>query len=517
MASYIRRALVAVVGASALLLAGGCGASGGSGDDGEPRAGGTITVGLLADALGLDPHMQPNQQSTWVSGLVYSRLLDIDENLKITGDLAETWKQDSPTSYTFTLRKGVKFHNGRELTSQDVVYSLDRVRDKKTASSKAYWFASIDKVAAPDPTTVTVTLKTPDAALTTHLANPVASIVPKEVVDKEGDLNKTMVGSGPFTFVSHTPASKIVLKRNPNYFIAGTPKIDDLVLKPIEDENARMNALRSGDIDLTTHVPPNVNDSLSKEPGLTLSSPRSGQFYAMFLQADRAPFDNPKVREALIKAVDREALVKGVLFDKGLPLNNGPLPPWHPLALDEKINTGADLDASKRLLAAAGFTSANVTIGLWSGQTFAVNAAQLIQQTVKPLGINIEIKQYGDFASYNKAVFVDKQHNMTIQGFGGKLDANDWLADAFATGSRQNTFGYSDPALDKFLEEGRAASDDAGRKKAYDGAQRILAKDGPAVFLFNMDQPDAVAERVKGYVHRPDLQLNGLAQAWVTR
>jgi peptide/nickel transport system substrate-binding protein len=513
----LRWRVAAAVTVAAMGLAG-C-ASGGdaTGTDGEPRDGGTATIALNADPTSLDPHLQPNQPASWIDGLVYSRLLKLDPELALTGDLAESWKQDGPTAYTFNLRSGVKFHNGRELTADDVVYSLDRLRTPETASAKRSWFSGIKSVTAEGASTVKISLSAPDASLASHLANPVAAIVPKEEVAKAGNLNNTMVGSGPYKFVSRTPGVEVVLARNNEYFAEKKAHIDKLVLKPIEDENTRVNALRSGDIDLTVIVPPNLNDTLAGLPGVTITSPRSGQFYALFMQVDRAPFDNVKVRQAVNAAIDRDALVKGVLFGKGQPLYNGPIPPWHPYALDKKINGSADAAKAQQLMTESGLqTPVTVTLSVWSGQTFAVNAGQSLQQTLKPLGINVEIKQYGDYASYAKASFTEPQHHMTIQGFGGKIDPSEWIGEPFGTGSRQNSFGFSDPALDALIAEGIASSDPAARKKAYDRAQEILATTGPALFLFNLDQPDAVADRLKGYQHRPDLLLDGLVNAWVT-
>lgn len=521
MAAQKRWGLAAIVAAALFLT--GCGGGSQPGPDssgapaGEPQSGGTITIGLLADAVGgLDPHKTPNQQSTWVDGLVYSRLVGLDAEGKIIPDLAEKWEVVSDTEYTFQIRGDVKFHNGRELTADDIKYSLDRLRNPDTGSAKGYWFKSIEEIAAPAPDRITITLSKPDAALLVHLANPVAAVVPQEVVEAEGDLNQKMVGSGPFVFVSHTPGVSLVLKKNPDYFVKGLPYLDEVVLKPLEDENTRVNALKSGDIDVATFVPVNMIDALSKEPGVTVNDGRSGQMYALLMQVGRPPLDNLQVRQAIMNAVDRQALVEGAIFGKGVPLSSGPIPSWHPYHLKGDIYTGSDMKKAERLMKESGVaTPINLTMGLWSGQTFAINAGQVIQQELKKLGINIEIKQYGDYASYNKAVFVEKVHDITIQGLGGKIDPDDWLADVFQTGSRSNLTDYSDPAVDALLDEGRATTDAAKRKAAYDKAQKIIAESGPFALLWNMEQPDAIVDRVKNYQHRPDLQLDGLVTTWV--
>lgn len=523
MAAKKRWGLAVVVAATLILT--GCGGGAGQKPDGaetpigDPQMGGTITIGLLADAVGgLDPHKTPNQQSTWVDGLVYSRLVALDAEGKAIPDLAEKWEVVGDTEYTFQLRDDVKFHNGRALTAEDVKYSLDRLRNPETGSAKGYWFKDVESVEVPQAGTVIITLSSPDASLLVHLANPVAAVVPQEVVEAEGDLTQTMVGSGPFMFVSHTPGVSLILKKNPDYFVKGQPYLDEVVLKPLEDENTRVNALKSGDIDVATFVPVNMIDAISKESGVTVNSGLSGQMYALIMQVGRPPLDNVKVRQAIMHAVDRQALVEGAIFGKGVPLASGPIPSWHPYHLDGDIYEGNDMKKAERLMKESGAsTPINLTMGLWSGQTFAINAAQVIQQELKPLGINFEIKQYGDYASYNKAVFVEKKHDITIQGLGGKIDPNDWLRDVFQTGSRSNLTDYSDPEVDALLDEGRATNDAAERKAAYDKAQKIIAESGPFALLWNMEQPDAILDRVKNYQHRPDLQLDGLVTTWVVQ
>src|SRR5579864_5172979 len=187
--------------------------------------GGEIVIGKDQEAPGLDPAKNPAQAAIRVFDLMYSRLTRLDAQMRPQPDLAEKWdiSPDGKT-YTFHLRQGVKFHNGRELTSADVKYTYERIINPDTASIAKSFFDPIDHVDTPDPYTVTVVLKAPNTPFLVNTAATWAGIVAKEVVDaNNGDLNKVDGGSGPFMLQEWTPDTRTVLVRNPNYYIPGQP------------------------------------------------------------------------------------------------------------------------------------------------------------------------------------------------------------------------------------------------------------------------------------------------------
>jgi ABC-type transport system substrate-binding protein len=483
---------------------------------GTPKSGGTLTVGMPADAVGgLDPHKTPNQQASWVDGLLYSNLVSLDAQGNVIPDLATKWQDKDATVFTFDLRDGVKFSDGSPLTSADVKYSLDRVRDPKTGSSDGKRYQGIESVETPSPDQVVVTLKSPNAAFLVTLARASGSIVSEKVGESGADLNTKVVGSGPFTLVSQTPGVSIVLAKNPNYYVSGQPYLDKVVLKPLEDENTRLNALKTGEIDVSNFVPVTAIDTLSKTPGITVTSGRSGQYYSIIMVSNRPPFNDVRVRQAVMNAIDRQAILKAAILGKGSVLDVASIPSWHQFYLGKPVYTAPNIDKAKQLLKDAGVTKLNLTMAIWSGQPFAVTAAQVIQQELAPLGINFTIKQFGDYSSYNQAFFINNEQDFTIQGIGGNIDPSDWLTTHFQCDSPSNETHYCDPAFDKALAAGIATTDPAQRKAAYDTAQQILAESGPYAFLWNMDQPDALRSNVHGYVHRVDLGLKSLVSTWV--
>ncbi len=219
----------------------------------------TIVWGKPAEITGFDVHVAGTVASWEMYQMVYETLLTTDENLKLQPGLAESWQQTSPTTYVFKLRANAKFSNGRPVTADDVIGSLERIKNPETAS---YWSAQLGNIAkmeAPDDHTVTIELESPHPALLAALAHITAAIIPiKELKDGSFDPTKDLLGSGPFMVSEHKQDESWTFVRNPNYWQSGEPAADRLEVPIIPDESARMAALRDGRIDFTTFVYPTM-------------------------------------------------------------------------------------------------------------------------------------------------------------------------------------------------------------------------------------------------------------------
>src|SRR5216683_1267243 len=186
---------------------------------GQPKRGGILKVGLQADPTSLDPQKTSLTALFHVTEHIYSMLVRLKPDLTVEPDLAEKWEISADGKiYTFTLRKGGKFQSGKPLVAADVKYTFDRLVDKATASPNATLLAPAESVAAPNETTVVITLKTADASFLTNLVAPATAIINKDAVDKYGDLTKNADGTGPFKFKEYVPNTRVVLERNPEYF-----------------------------------------------------------------------------------------------------------------------------------------------------------------------------------------------------------------------------------------------------------------------------------------------------------
>src|SRR5665811_648083 len=231
----------------------------------EPVAGGTLKLGVQADPAELDPHKTSLTAAWHVIEHVYETLVTTDETLAPVPGLAEKWDiSDNGITYTFTLRQGVLFHNGREFVADDVKYSYERIIDPQTASPSVSDLNSVDTIEVVDPYTVAIHLKTADSSFLAKLMGSSLSIVPKEVVEENGDLMQIMVGTGPFSFIEYVPNTQVTLERNAEYWDGDLPYLDGLEILVIPDNTARTTAVVTGTVDLIEYAPGNGEGDRSR-------------------------------------------------------------------------------------------------------------------------------------------------------------------------------------------------------------------------------------------------------------
>ena len=381
---------------------------------GTPKRGGTLNLRAW-DPPHFDHILAHAYRTHVVVSFTHSRLLKHRAGpgvrpgtFPIEGDLAESWKQVNDTTYEFKLRRGVRFHgkppvNGRELTAEDVRYTFEYILADK--GSNVSMFRSIAKVEATDRYTVRFTLKEPFAWFLDKIASPMAgAIIARECVEKFGDLKKAeaVVGTGPWMLDSYRPNVGLTLVRNPQYFMAGLPYIDRVELLVDEDNASRTAAFLAGKYDLGWEFPGTINRSdwvqileplKKRRPGLQVAEYPSNVVNDILLRADKAPFSDVRVRQAMCLAMDRKAQIDSIF--EGVGAVNGPLPAalddWAlPIAL---LGEGAkyyrhDPPEAKRLLAAAGHPNgfqASVCFATY-GSTQLVDHMQLVLSSSRTWG-----------------------------------------------------------------------------------------------------------------------------------
>jgi peptide/nickel transport system substrate-binding protein len=468
---------------------------------GQPKRGGVLKVGLQADPTALDPHKSSLTALFHVLEHIYSPLLRLKPDLTVEGELAEKWAV-SPDGkiYTFTLRKGVKFHNGRALVAADVKYSFERWVDPAIGSPLASRLAAMEKIDAPTEDTVVITLKQPDASLLTNLAHPAAGVIPKEEVEKNGDLTKVAVGTGPFKLKEYVPNTRVVLERNPDYWDTPKPYLDGLELTIIPDDTARSAALRTGTVDFIEYAPLKDIPTLKGDSSLVLAGDQNTNIRFIALNVTRKPFDNVKVRQAIALAVDRAATVGPTVFGQGIP-TVGLFPPGYWAGLETRV-TPPDIPKAKQLLAEAGYPDGfKATIQSWSQYSFLSNAALVVQEQLKQIGITTDV-DLQENATYLQN-YLDNNFDLSMTGTSAYVDPNDIFFSNFETGQRGNATRYSNPQVDKLILDGIATTDLEARKKIYQEIQTILLDDAPWVNLYIANQFEAMKTYVKGYVHNP--------------
>jgi peptide/nickel transport system substrate-binding protein len=456
--------------------------------------GGELIVAAEQDPVGFDPHKVPADSSVRIYSLIFDSLTKLDEKLNVVPALADSWKvADDGKSIQFNLHKGVKFHNGREMTSDDVKYSFERILNKDTGALAKSYFSSINTIEAPDASTIVFKLKTADSAFAANTASSFASIVPKEVAD----LNKEVIGTGPYKMEKNESGQYVTLKRNPDYFIKDMPKAETIKFQIMKDEAERLAAIRAGKVDLAM-VTADTAKLLESNKNVTVKGFQTLQYSYLGINVTKKPFDNPLVRQALSYAVDRKQIVDTVW--KGQAVPSGPISPALGSALDTNSYASykTDIAKAKQLLAEAGFPNGFDTV-IETASTYPdmVDTAQVLQQQLKTVGVNAKINQL-EWGTYVKTW---SSKNMTLLVGRNTAGAVPDRAMRFYFGSAgsANVWNYSNPKYDEVLQKALETNDQAELKKQYDESQKIVVEDAPNLFLVSPKNFYAMSAKVEGF------------------
>ena len=485
--------------------------------DPAAKMGGTMRVGMQADPSALDPHKQSLTALWHVVEHIYSRVTRIAPDLSVQLELAESIEiSGDGLDYTIKLRPGVLFHNGRELVADDVVYSYNRLVDPEIASTNAADLAAMESISAVDATTVALRLSYPDSALLAAMAGQSCIIIPKEVVEENGDLSQVAVGTGPFTFVEYIPNTSVVLAKYPSYWETGLPYVDGLELLIAAEDTARTTAVTTGTVDMIEYAPlRDIDTILSQDDSLTLAGDANTNIRMLGFNLRRAPFDNVKVRQAIGMAIDREAVLGPAVFGKGTP-TAGFFPESYWAALPVEISA-VDVEGAKALLAEAGFPDGfDTTITSWSEYSFLNAAAIVIQEQLKAIGVNAELNLV-DTGTMIQQVYTDHEYDMAVTGDSAYVDPSAILLNNFKTDEGGNFAGYSNPEVDALVDQGTVLTDQAARAEVYRRAQELILADAPWVNLFIANQFEALKTYVMGYEHIPTGSNLFLRKVWLDK
>ena len=474
-------------------------AGGSTGGSGEYKD--TLVWAQGADVTSLDPHQGKETPAVEVTDQIFDTLTVVDA---ATGELqpqiAESWDQNSDTSYTFHIRQGVKFHDGSEVKAEDVKFSLDRAINSAAVS---YIVDFIDKVDVVDDYTVNVELKAPYAPALRNLSVPFAAIVPKAVVEADEEAFKLHpIGTGPYKFVEWKQGDSVTLERFDDYY-AGPAETQKLVMKVIPEASQRTIALETGEVDLAYDLLPNDLEKVRSNSDLQLFEAPSLTCYYISMNMNKAPYDDQKVRDAVNYAIDRQLIIDTIASGSGEPADAIIAP-----AVFGYFSPGAyeyDPEKAKSLLAEAGYPNGFET-SIWvnDNQT-RVEVCQAVQAMLQDVGItcNIEVMEFGSFISRTSA----GEHDMGYFGWVTSTTDADYTYYSLEHSSQQGAAGnrsfIADPEVDKLIETGRTSADESVRLKAYeDLAVKLKEVNNNAPIYYSTITAGANA-KVEGFVMDP--------------
>jgi len=479
----------------------------------EPVTGGTLRLGVQGDPTNLDPHLTVLAAAGLVIELVYDGLLEVDANLVPGPSLAESWTvSDDALTYTFTLRPNATFHNGRTVVADDVVYSINRVRDPEVASPSASYAAGIADISAPDDATVEIVLAQPDASFLTKLSWWGMSVVPQEEVEANGDLSQVMVGSSAFRFDEYIPNSSLRMSRHDGYWDAPKPYVDGLEILIVGEDTSRTTALISDSVDIIEQVPHMDIATLQGNDAVTLAGATATNLRWLVFNLRNEPFATLEFRQAVAAALDRQAIIDTAVFGYGEPLV-GLYPPDFWAGYQGEV-PAQDQDAARELLAQVtlpeGFAPKLLT---WSQYDFLSKTSVVVQEQLRQIGIEAEIDPQEN-ATYIERFF-SGDFDIAVMGASGYMDPNEWLEQSLKTDGPNNAAGYSNPDLDALIDEGLQEQDQEARADIYQQAQQLVIDEAPWISLYTSNTYEGLQKRVHGYQHLLSGGLRSVSGVWL--
>jgi peptide/nickel transport system substrate-binding protein len=392
----------------------------------------------------------------------------------------------------------VKFHNGKEFDADDVVFTYKRLKDKEVASVLRAPLDVVASVEAIDKLTVKFSLNIPYADLPALTAGYQSMIVSESVMDT---ITTKPIGTGPFRFVEYRPGDQMVLERNPDYFLAGVPKLDRAILRVIPEHTTSVAALESGAIDIVYDLPPEQIDRLKKSTVAKVDEVSAGTWQGIIWHCGMKPFDDPRVREAFIKLIDKPTFADVATFGHGTPTVT-PLPPTHPY-FRKDIKLTSDIPGAKKLLADAGI-GPGFTIEMFipGASPPMERLATTFRDVAKQVGITVQLRIMPPDKFFAE---MEGKVPLAVDNFFGRTTPDLMLYSWYhSTGSWNNTlWHYNNPEVDKILEAARATGDKAEQAKLYGRFQEIVAKDGPGSVVYVQSFACGVSNKVQGFAPSP--------------
>ncbi len=489
----------------------------------EPAVGGEMVYGMTGEPVILNPIFSTGTPASFVNDRVYASLVRADENLQMQPYVAEDWEySDDGLEWTFHLRNDVYFHDGEQLTADDVVYTFMTILHEDYTGVRATTYEPIEEVVAVDDTIVQFILKKPHAPL---LSNLNMGILPKHHFEdqpvaqlNELDINDAPVGAGPYVFGEWRSGEYMVLERNPDFFLDG-PYIEEVRIRFYGDEQVMLTALEAGDIDYLGTIPPDDIDRVVEEHDdkLDFFERQANSYSYIGLKQTDPILQDQRVRQAMVYGINRRSVVDDVLNGYGTVMNAN-VPPFSWAYNPDLIDYEYDPDKAIELVEDAGWTEVgddgirrnedgdklSVECVTATGNTVRENTLLIAQQNLAEIGFELDVQfiewsvllnQYLDVAMFESYML----------GWGLGIDPDAYLFFHSEAGVDEdgnlvgfNDVEYSNERVDELLELGRTTLEQQERVEIYHEIQEILNEELPYIFLYSRDLVTAVSKDVMG-------------------
>ncbi|MCR4923427.1 MAG: ABC transporter substrate-binding protein [Lachnospiraceae bacterium] len=485
-------ALILLVLLTLTIVLGAC-SSTGKGDSSK------ITIGIAQDLEdSLDPHRAVAAGTKEVLFNVYEGLMKPAPDGSVIPAVAEKFEvsQDGK-EYTFTLREGVKFHNGDPVKASDVKYSIEKIAGMMGDKPRISAFSLIEAVNIEDEKTIVIKLSEPNMELPYHLAMTNAAIIPES--------NKTpdtvAIGTGPYKFVSRSPQENIVMESFDDYW-GDKPFIKDVIFKIEANADTLVMDLMGGSLDMFKHMTKTQVDQL--DDNFRIYEGTANLVQALYLNNKEKPFDDIRVRQAMCYATDKEGVIKLAFDGKGVPIGSAVIPAFKKYYMPELNDVYTyDVEKAKELLKEAGYENGfNMTITVPSNYDPHVKTAEVLVEQYKKVGINAKLELV-EWNSWLSDVYGDRKHQSTIVGTDPSSMTARAMLERYVSDSGKNFVNFSDERYDEIFKKAISTVDDEESTICYKQLETILTEKAASVYIQDMAEFVALNKKFDGYTFYP--------------
>lgn len=506
-------------------------------EDGASAGGQDLVISEMSDIVSMDPHGNNDVPSSNVRYNLYDGLTQLNEDMEVEPNLATEWEQVDDNTWSFTLRDDVTFHDGTPFNAEAVVANLDRVLDPAMASPRMFLYEMITDVEAVDEHTVEITTEYPFAPLLAHLAHDGGGMISKDVIDQDyqaaldeagqdmtaeeyyelrdsGEAEEVQdaisehlgqyvtdnpVGTGAFKLQSRAPGENVVLERNDDYFDEPA-QLDTVTFKVVPETASRLAEIESGSSHIAGAVESNNVERVENGENTVLDETESMSLSYIGFNTEKEPLNDPRVRQAISYAIDRESIIEGVYDGVGTPAK-GPLAPGV-FGYDENVEgISYDPERAKELLAEAGYED-GIDLSIWTNDSpERVNTAVYLQESLQEVGINLTVEQL-EWGAYLEQTAAG-QHDMFILGWSTATGDADYgtypLFHSSMHGDPGNRSFFSDDEVDELLEAGRQEADEEARLEIYSELQDKLVETAPMAYIHHQSYLTGLNSSVQGF------------------
>jgi len=456
-----------------------------------PRRGGSLVVCQPAEPPGLDPTANTAAAiDRVVFANIYEGLIKVESDGSFVPGLATTWEvSPDGLTYTFQLRKDVKFHNGEPFNAHVAKWNLERAIDEKTVNPHPEYFRGIQKIETPDNYTLVLTLKGVDALFIAHMAEGDAVMFPMSGFE---NAKSQPVGTGPYKFKKWIRGDRVEMERFDGYWDPELPYLDQVTFKFIGDASAQLAALRAGDLDVIGYIAaPESAMMLAKDKRFKVFAGTSTGEVIMSTNNKAKPFDNKKVRQAMAYAIDRQAVVDLVMFGYGTPIGShwSPATPYY---VDLTQRFAYDPEKAKALLAEAGYPNGfEASIKLPAIYSYSKRAGEVIADMLAKVGIRLKV-EIVEWGQWIERIFKKKEYQLTMIGHVEAWDIGIYANPGYY-------FQYDSQTFRDAYAKALVAPNEVEKAKWFGKCQEIIAEDAVNGFLFSASGLPAMKVEVMGW------------------